>query len=397
MSAYSTQMETELDLCTMVSVPWYIELEGNMLVCLYLASSLANRSFNIMLLPLSTMTTFIPSEVESSHDVKTLVLVDMMQDFAVVDAEATNNKAEEVVKYLDVRYPLKACQCNDANACNDADGELVNQGDEVKICVFFSRDEENNALPPAYVSIVDIESFMCTLEASSLMHMPINSFEFAGDGLTSVNVDNSDPSTEEGRMVVISTRLPSEFFGPESSAALCSGVIRYEFITGDNIFARRRHRHVRRVLAESVLPSIGSGFDVSTTTSGNTAAVVDSDSEFSVEVGLAGEINAQHYGDVVGRGVVFGSLVMIGAIVMLVVARPGGYSELRRRFIAADFHVGGKIALPNSSTSHRKVRAFPAIVWQPETSTSMANGTVERLVERQIKEPNGRGIENYSS
>lgn len=292
----------------------------------------------------------------SSHDVKTLIRVDIAEDFTITDAEVVNGKVEEVIKYLDFHLPLKACRCGGDKICINSDqsaasGELINQNDELKICVGFYDNGGTAALPPAYVNIVDIMSFSCTLEGSTLNHMPIDNFQFAGDGLTSVEIDNSDPSIVQGRMLIVSTLLPSEFFGRESRAVLCSGVIRYEFTPSDNIFDNQRRD---RVLAESSLPSIGL---VSKRTSAestkDTGAVVvaESDSEFSVEVELAGEFDTKTrttFHNKLGRGILLGTLATISAIAMLIVVRPGGCSDFKRRFVktgdTAEWFVGRKIA-----------------------------------------------------
>ena len=93
-----------------------------------------------------------------------------------------------VTNSLDVYYPLTACQCGKDDKCVDHDptspafsGEMLNQGDELKVCVQFDSSD-----PPFEDSVgfSDVKTFMCTKDL--LTYRPISDYEYTlQDGLTS--------------------------------------------------------------------------------------------------------------------------------------------------------------------------------------------------------------------
>ena len=252
----------------------------------------------------------------------------MTQDFAVADISVERNEAEETTKLIDIEYPLAACQCTTDNVCvedSDLDDSFLSQSDSLKLCVRFAPDADNgDVLPPDYVQMTDVKSFTCNQGGLSIS--PIVNFERQGDGgqLTSVETINKELGSGESygkddRMLIVDTRLPSNFFGAEERPVDCVGTIVYEFAAGSVIDPSLVGTD--RLLSEASVPL----------TSGQTsrrgaeeAPEAEAESEFSVEVMLAKAAAGRSVGIIAGAAVASALVVASGAAVTtMAIRRPG--------------------------------------------------------------------------
>ena len=267
-----------------------------------------------------------------------LTRYNMNQGFAVADSEMTDvvrEQASEAVTWLDVHYPLKACQCDFFDDCivNDPasptfNGEVLGQGEELKICIFF---DDTDGLPDPYVKIVDVKTFTCNKEGTSLIHMPINDNRYSnGDGLTSLKINNGDAATVKGRLAKVSTILPPAFFDREPGMAACEGIVQYDFLSNDNIFSRRR-------LEQRVLIEAPSAMSPNRLPSGSAKSV------FNVEIGLAAAWQGPEAATTstikFSRGFLYGIMIMFASVAMLLVARPGSYRACWNRLPCSKYEI----------------------------------------------------------
>lgn len=293
----------------------------------------------------------IVSDVEATHEVVSLTRYNMNQGFAVADSELTDvvrEQASEAVSWLDVHYPLKACECDFFDNCIDNDpasptynGDALGQGEELKICIFF---DDTDGLPDPYVKIVDVKTFTCNKEGTSLIHMPINDNRYSnGDGLTSLKINNGDATTEKGRLAKVSTILPPAFFDREPGKAACEGIVQYDFLSNDNIFSRRRLQ--QRVLVEA--PSAMSP---------NRLPAGSAKSVFNVEIGLAASWQGPEAATTstikFSRGFLYGIMIMFASVGMLLVARPGSYRSFWSRLPCSKYEI--KIEKDGKSATRTK-------------------------------------------
>ena len=291
------------------------------------------------------------SDVEATHEVVSLTRYNMNQGFAVADSEMTDvvrEQASEAVSWLDVHYPLKACQCDFFDDCIDNDpasptfnGEVLGQGEELKICIFF---DDTDGLPDPYVKIVDVKTFTCNKEGTSLIHMPINDNRYSnGDCLTSLKINNGDAATVKGRLAKVSTILPPAFFDREPGMAACEGIVQYDFLSNDNIFSRRRMQ--QRVLIEAP-----SAMSPNRLPSGSAKSV------FNVEIGLAAAWQGPEAATTstikFSRGFLYGIMIMFASVAMLLVARPGSYRACWNRLPCSKYEI--KIEKDGKSTTRTK-------------------------------------------
>jgi len=280
-------------------------------------------------------------DVQATHEVVSITRYNMNQGFAVEDtemADVVREQASEAIEWVDVHYPLTACQCDYFDVCLDNDptsptfnGGVLGQGDELKICIYFD-DTDGNSLPDSYVKIADIKTFTCNKEGTSLIHMPIGDNRYAnGDGLTSVKINNGDATDPQGRMVKVGTILPPAFFDREPGTAACEGIVQYDFVQGENIFSKRRQQRVlieappSRPVPESRLP-------------GGSAKSV-----FNVEIGLAAAWDPAIFASTstikFSRGFLYGVMIMFASVAMLLVARPGSYGAFWRRLPCSKYEI----------------------------------------------------------
>jgi len=195
------------------------------------------------------------------QELKASIVVDMSQGFSVVETAVQRSDAEVTTELIDIQYPLNACQCDASNACvadNVLDDSFLTQGDSLKLCIAFAED--GGLLPPNYVKMVDVSALACN--RGELSVTPIFNYERQGQ-LTAVNVMNNVPSDGQSygrndRMIIVDTRLPANFFGPEVGLVDCTGTIVYEFADrssiGDPIAVGGRRRSLS-VIAAVTLPS----------------------------------------------------------------------------------------------------------------------------------------------
>lgn len=111
-------------------------------------------------------------ETKSSQDVPVKVRIDT-QLGAILEntksSEVQKRKERMVATSLDVYYSLMACQCDNDGKCIDNDptspnfeGQMLHQGDEVKICIQFDQDFD---LPPEYVHFADVKTLTCSQDS----------------------------------------------------------------------------------------------------------------------------------------------------------------------------------------------------------------------------------------
>ena len=175
-------------------------------------------------------------------ELKTIVKIDMTQGFKVSDTEVKRNDATTEETQIDIQYPLRACHCQGEDfdyKCvadddtGDLNDEFVKQDDAMNVCVRFKDPTE----VPDYVRMTDLKMFTCN--QGTLSHTPVLDFVRAQDGLTSVKIFD-DGETANGRMVVVSTNLPSAFFGTTASTVDCEGTLVYDFTQNAAIGGGRR-------------------------------------------------------------------------------------------------------------------------------------------------------------
>ena len=107
----------------------------------------------------------------------------------------------------------------------------------MSVCVRF----EEPADVASYVRMTDLKMFQCT--QGSLSHTPVLDFVRAQDGVTTVDIfDNGLGIEADDRMIVVSTNLPSSFFGLTATTVDCQGTLVYDFTEGADINRGRRRR-----------------------------------------------------------------------------------------------------------------------------------------------------------
>jgi hypothetical protein len=208
-------------------------------------------------------------------ELKTIVKIDMTQGFKVSDTEIKRNEATTEETQIDIQYPLRACHCQGEDfdyECVEDSGlndEFVKQDDAMSVCVRF----EDPSSVPAYVRMTDLKMFTCT--QGTLSHTPVLDYVRAQDSLTSVDItDNGALVGADDRMIVVSTNLPSSFFGTTASAVDCEGTLVYDFAQNAAIGGRRTAEASIRAIAPPAK-------------SDEERKLNESEEEFSVKVPLA--------------------------------------------------------------------------------------------------------------
>ena len=166
----------------------------------------------------------------------------------------------------------------------------------------------------------DIKMFSCT--QGTISHNPIVDFvRVKQDGLTAVYITNNDGGTGyNDRMIVVSTDLPSTFFGTTNGFVDCTGTLVYEFEADEDI-ARGRRR--RRASAEASIRAISGPAPT-----GSRELNTEAESEFSVEVYLAAKpASGNNIGLIVGVSVA--GAVAIAAIALLATKSKSGLPLVR--------------------------------------------------------------------
>ena len=222
----------------------------------------------------------------------------------------------KTTEFIDIEYSLNACQCDATNTCVDdnlVDDSFLRQSDSLRLCVSFAED--GGFLPPNYVQMTDIRTFSCS--QGGLTITPISNFERQGNGgqLTAVTPINNAPSEGQNygpndRMLVIDTRLPAKFFGPEERPVDCLGTIIYEFTEGSSIGdpIATGGRKLRLAAKEAAPPSTSSRHSHRR----NAEAGGESQSEFSVKIMLG-----KASGGGRGNAGLTTAVVIIGASVLI--------------------------------------------------------------------------------
>ena len=293
-------------------------------------------------------------------ELKTSILVDMSQGFSVVETDIQRAEAVKTTEYIDIEYSLNACQCDATNTCVDnnlIDDSFLRQSDSLRLCVSFAED--GGFLPPNYVQMTDVRTFSCY--QGGLTITPISNFERQGNGgqLTAVTPINNAPSEGQNygpndRIIIIESRLPAKFFGPEERPVDCLGTIIYEFTEGSSIGdpITTGGRKLRLAAKEAAT--------LSTSTSRhshrrNAEAGGESQSEFSVKI-MLGKASGGGRGN---AGLIAGlttAVVIIGASVLILTIKRRSATSIRLR---------KKGALDDSS--HRPARAAPGATFSEHT------------------------------
>lgn len=256
----------------------------------------------------------------------TTVMLDMTQGFSVIGTAVERNQAEEATELIDIEYPLDTCQCDSNDVCVDAnalDDSFLRQSDSLKLCIRF-RDV--NGLPPAYVQMTDVKTFSCS--QGGLMVTPIVDFEREGDGgqLTAVTRKNDGAGVDQ-RMMIIDTRLPAAFFGPEERPVDCTGTIVYSFTEGAEIPTSRR------ILAEA---SISTGTSTASAVERRAESLTEASSDFTIDVMLAKVSDGkQSVGIIAAAAVGSVAIVSLAATIMFVKYHGGAKASTRKRQSAA--------------------------------------------------------------
>ena len=173
------------------------------------------------------------------------LIIDLTQGFRVAETEVKRNDATTEEALIDIQYDLDACQCRFeedqswkcvADTTGDAgNDEFVTQSDAMSVCVRF----ENPTDVPSYVRMTDLKMFQCS--QGSLSHTPVLDFVRAQDGVTTVDIfDNGLGTNADDRMIVVTTNLPSSFFGLTANTVDCQGTLVYDFTEGASINSGRR-------------------------------------------------------------------------------------------------------------------------------------------------------------
>ena len=238
-------------------------------------------------------------------ELKTIVKIDMTQGFKVSDTEVKRNEATTEEAQIDIQYPLAACQCDSSNVCVEdsaLNDEFVKQDDAMNVCVRF---DQTAGTVPAYVRMTDLKMFSCT--QGTLSHTPVLDFVRSQDGLTSVDIIDNGAATvgDDDRMIVVSTNLPSSFFGTTERTVDCEGTLVYDFTQNAAIGGRRTAEASIRAIAPPAK-------------SDEERKLNEAEEEFSVKVSLAPEnsesMNAGLIAGVSVAGVV-GAAVAVGILV----------------------------------------------------------------------------------
>ena len=238
-------------------------------------------------------------------ELKTIVTIDMTQGFKVSDTDVKRNEATTEEAQIDIEYPLAACHCDSSNVCVEDSGlndEFVKQDDAMNVCVRFADPSS----VPAYVRMTDLKMFTCT--QGTLSHTPVLDFVRAQDSLTSVDItDNGALVGADDRMIVVSTNLPSSFFGTTESTVDCEGTLVYDFTQNAAIGGRRTAEAPIRAIAPP-------------TKSDEERKLNEAEEEFSVKVSLApanSESSSLNAGLITGVSVagVVGAAVAVGLLV----------------------------------------------------------------------------------
>ena len=176
--------------------------------------------------------------------------------------------------------------------------------------------------------MTDIKSFTCNQGGLSIS--PIVNFERQGDGgqLTSVEtinkeLGNGESYTADDRMLVVSTRLPANFFGAEERPVDCVGTIVCAFAAGSVIDPSLVGTGRQRLLSEASVP-LTSG--QSNRRNAEEAPEAEAESEFTVEVMLAKAAGGRSLGVIAGAAVASALVVASGAAVTAMAIRRGGSS-----------------------------------------------------------------------
>jgi hypothetical protein len=200
-------------------------------------------------------------------EAKILTLIDMTQGFRVASTEVKRNEATTQEALIDIQYDLAACQCREEQnqkwECVDTtpdttstslNDEFVTQDEAMSVCVRFDQSE---TAVPSYVRMTDLKMFQCT--QGSLSHTPVLDFVRAQDGVTSVLIFDEygeEPLTgPDDRMIVVSTNLPSAFFGLTATTVDCQGTLVYDFVEGELITVRRRRTAEASIRAIAAPPA----------------------------------------------------------------------------------------------------------------------------------------------
>ena len=192
------------------------------------------------------------------------LIIDLTQGFRVAETEVKRNDATTEEALIDIQYGLDACQCrfeeDQSWKCVDGDGgttendEFVTQSDAMSVCVRF----QNPADVASYVRMTDLKMFQCT--QGSLSHTPVLDFVRAQDGVTTVDIfDNGLATGPDDRMIVVSTNLPSSFFGLTATTVDCQGTLVYDFAEGADIPNRGRRRRTAEASIRAIASPAKSG------------------------------------------------------------------------------------------------------------------------------------------
>lgn len=243
-------------------------------------------------------------------ELKTIVKIDMTQGFKVSDTEVKRNEATTEETQIDIQCPLAACHCqgedfqykcvadDDSTDLND---EFVKQDDAMNVCVRFA----DPSTVPAYVRMTDLKMFTCT--QGTLSHTPVLDFVRSQDGLTSVDIfDNGALVGDNDRMVVVSTNLPSAFFGTTASTVDCEGTLVYDFTQNADVNRRRTAEASIRAIAPPAK-------------SDEERKLNEAEEEFSVKVSLApanSESSSMNAGLI--AGVTVAGVIGVAAVGLLV-------------------------------------------------------------------------------
>ena len=301
-------------------------------------------------------------------DLKASIIVDMSQGFSVIETAVQRAKPEVTTELIDIEYPLNACQCDASNTCvvdNGLDDSFLTQSDSLKLCISFAED--GGLLPPKYVQMVDVSTLTCNQGGLSIT--PILNYERQGSGgqLTAVNVINNMLSGQNygrnDRMIIVDTRLPTYFFGPEMRPVDCAGTIVYDFTEGSPIggpvtVGDRRLR-----------PSANTSVSPISTGQRKAEAVGESQSQFSVQIVLAkasGDGKDNSDGLIAGLTVAAATIISILMIFATTKMRRGALICLGKKDDSSDCPAG---AAPETS-SKRRQRVVACVLCTDDRSVS---------------------------
>lgn len=254
-------------------------------------------------------------------------MLDTEQDFSVVGTKIKLDEAGAAETTIDIDYPLEACRCSDDDACVDSES-LLSQSEALKVCIRFAPDAENgDALPPDFVKMTDVKSFTCSQNSVSMQ--PIADFVRQGVAgqLTSVQTKNVDPIIfldngysygADDRMLIVTTQLLGNFFGPQELPVDCSGTVVYEFAAGSGVLADETAS--QRLLSQTSV-AVTSEQKLRRVAKDDTAeAEAEAESEFSIDIMLAKAKTKDGRGIGGNRGAIAGIAVAGVAIAGIVIA-----------------------------------------------------------------------------